>query len=255
LSAIGLAQSGIFVSLLWGLRTWTEPQGVTLYSISWCGLLLGLVGWAGLAQGLLLSALAGRHKPIASFLLPLVMIAQIVFSVQIAGRGEAPLHEAYGEFNLHGCRGSEGCLRRAQFWLPEAGGRWVCDKCQTAQLRAARHVDLLADQQDNRLRPSRWAVLASYLTISRYGDIALRSFAYHETDSAAFSAAASSDLSRASRAVRFGYSRWRQEAAIGLVVWIVLLLLATAGWLTWERDLRRLGRNIHSMLKASDRLR
>lgn len=222
-----------------------------LHGVLGCSLILGLVGWAGLALGLFLSAVAGRYKPVASFLLPLVMIAQIVFSVQVAGRGDAPLHEAYGELNLHRCQGAIGCQRRAQFWIPQEDGRWVCDKCQTSQLRATRKPDPAADRDANRLRPGRWAALASYLTISRYADIALRSFAYHEVDFTSFSNPSTS-ASYTSRAERFGYGRWRQEAAAVLVAWTAVVLLATVGWLRWEHRLRRIGRKVYARFKKSE---
>ena len=108
-------------------------EDTMLFGIGWCALTLTLVSWAAVGLGLLISALAGTSRLLAGSLLPLAMMAQIVFSVQVADSGGSDsLIGVYGKFNANG--------------------------------------DL----------PNRWAAISSYATISRYGDILLRSFAYDD---------------------------------------------------------------------------
>jgi hypothetical protein len=97
-----------------------------------------LVGWAAVGLGVLISAVSGRSRPLANFLLPLLMMMQIVFSVVVAGDGDAFLENAYCNFQ----------------WGPPI------------------------DTHMDRNQPNVWAARASYITLSRYGDISLRSFAY-----------------------------------------------------------------------------
>ena len=112
---------------------------------SWLTLLA--VAAIGIALGLCLSAVANRRKELATFLLPLLMIGQIVFSVPVAvGRPNDSLEVAYRQFSGPSLR---------------LGG------LQTDGAQASRKP-VAPD------KVSRGAVLLSYLTASRYGDIALR---------------------------------------------------------------------------------
>ncbi|MCA9234842.1 MAG: ATP-binding cassette domain-containing protein [Planctomycetales bacterium] len=59
---------------------------------------LVLTSLAGASWGLLISVVAGRAPSRAAFLLPLLMVAQIVFSVEIGGHGRDSVVEAYRDF-------------------------------------------------------------------------------------------------------------------------------------------------------------
>jgi hypothetical protein len=145
---LALAQTAVFLALLWPLRTWLlawtrtdRPLGEDLLDIVCVAGILGLVSLAAVGQGLLVSAVAGSRPALANFLLPLLMMAQIVFSVHVAGDApDAELHEAYD--------------RLAVFGAPDGGSS-----------------------------RDRLAGLGSHLTISRPADVALRSFAYHRVHS------------------------------------------------------------------------
>jgi hypothetical protein len=220
-----------------------------LYGGRWVLPTLVLVAWASVGLGLLISAAAKRDRPRASFILAIVMMLQILFSVEVAGQHAAPLEEAYGEFNGHHC---VGCQRRAQTWfagdemVPERKGSnpqstdavqslvhrggWFCDSCRgranspNAPAASRPKVDSFEDAQ----RPSVWAARASYWTVSRYGDIVLRSFAYTKDDFDAFQGRAPR---RAGEHRLAGFGTWILEAiatllaaAIGLPCLAVVVL-------------------------------
>jgi ABC-type multidrug transport system ATPase subunit len=204
----------------------------TLFGGIWPAAVLALVAMASMGVGLLLSAVANRNKPLPNLVLPLVMIAQVLFSVQVAGDGKASLHRAYGEFHAHRCRVHEAHegRRRAERWLaPSPGGAsgelasgWYCSDCEKAPNGAKKQMPESDIRQDH-LRPNLAASLGSYLTISRYGDIALRSFAYFKDDALAFHGDVSqAPDDRPPAQARYGYRRWRVEAIS------VLALLAVA---------------------------
>ncbi|HEX7380258.1 MAG TPA: ATP-binding cassette domain-containing protein [Pirellulales bacterium] len=248
-----LVQTLVFVALLTLLRLAARgadaPPNEPLVFREWAWALwcLVLVGMAGAGVGLLISAVAGRQRPIANFLLPLVMIAQIVFSVQIAAPDTAKeaLEICYGEFHFHQCAsGRHAQGRRAERWFaettPPSGDTgaattagWLCGDCSIDGARGAA-PDPDDDRRLDAMRPNLFASLASYLTISRYGDIALRSFAYFPA--------------HADDARRFSYRRWRWEALLALTALTVGFPLATAAVLSLS-NFGGLGRAALSTLK------
>lgn len=154
-------------------------------------LVLILIGIAGASLGLLLSAIAGRNRETATFLLPLVILLQIVFSVPIATENGThnSVASAYAEFHVRRCP----CGRYATSWVQSKGrGLWVCDDCRRRATRSDHHGDItppaagpqgetrVSGQRSN--EPVRWSAWASYLTVSRQADLALRTFAYHADD-------------------------------------------------------------------------
>jgi ABC-type multidrug transport system ATPase subunit len=176
---VSAIQTSFFVGLLSFIRSRRGGEAM-LFGLGWCVVVLLLVGFAAVGLGLLISALSGKSKPLAGFILPLVMMVQIVFSVQVAGKSEGSLADAYGEFTPWWCKATLGCSRRAQHWaaIVERGPfNWKCDRCPSSSA-----PDPGNDALENSQRPHRWAALASYFTISRYGDIALRRFAYWRSD-------------------------------------------------------------------------
>lgn len=218
LCGLSLIQTLLFLSLLRIVRDWQGVGGMLL-GPPWVALTLALVGCAAVGLGLLISALANRSKPAANFVLPLVMMAQILFSVQVAGQGQADLAQAYGEFHLHACQGDAGCRRRVQYWIPGEGG-WLCDDCRAARRRGTtkrRRPAPVEVAYENARRPPDWAAALSYVTLSRYADIALRSFAYHDDDHRAFSGEPTTDSQ-----ARYAYRTWRCEA------WGFLAILTAA---------------------------
>ena len=95
LAGMATLQLWIFWSLLVLLRfAGGQPE---LRDYLFAGLALWLVHLASVAHGLVLSALSGRSKASANFLLPLLMIVQILFSVVVRDpqRLRDSLHLAY----------------------------------------------------------------------------------------------------------------------------------------------------------------
>jgi len=181
---------------------------------------LSLVSLAAVGQGLLISAAVNRKRPLASLILALVMLGQVVLSVEVAGSPQGDLEAAYGEFHIHHCN---KCLtRRAQCWshAGETSERqWLCKRCQGAPRQStSRPSSVDEDRMENRQRPNWGASLVSYATLSRYGDIALRSRLVAESD-----------------ANSVEVSAWGNEA-IGVLIACCLGFPATAGLiLTWQR--------------------
>ena len=79
---VAVSQSLLFFGSLWLSRTALGRQ--SFHAPAWAVAILSVTSTAGASLGLCLSALAGRKKETATFLLPLVMIAQLVFSVPVA---------------------------------------------------------------------------------------------------------------------------------------------------------------------------
>lgn len=173
-------QTIFFVALLMLLQK--QSSEAQLLGPVWVAVTLLLTGWASVGTGMVISAGAGHNPALANFLVPLAMMLQIVFSIQVAGQRDADLHRAYDTFH---------------------SGR---------------------------------AAQVSYLTISRYADIALRSFSYWKRDYYAF---AEPDSVEAQYAAldheRYGYGIWRRQSLS------ILFAIAVAGPLltvvilrTWE---------------------
>ena len=221
-------QTTVFLATLSLVRGMSGWQSSTLHAC-WP---LFLVGPAGVGLGLCISAVAGRSRPIATSALPLAMMAQIVFSVQVAGNGQASFEKAYGEFNVHKCQVTNACPLRPVLWTSEAGFT-CCEHEATAESKPPKPEDV---DQHNAQRPNRWAALASYFTLSRYGDVALRSLAY--------SADASIQHDQ-------GYKRWRTEAVamlmtmiLGLPALAALVLRVQGDWWALKVKLALAARNL-----------
>lgn len=235
---ISVAQTVVFVGLLWGLRTTIEAPGLpdVLFTTS----ILMMTGWSAVGMGMVVSAFSGTSSSIANFLLPLLMILQIVFSAEVAGKGGA-LELAYGSFHLHACDGKTDCIRRVEYRVP-TNGEWLCEvcrgklkSCHTASddgrpgsgigldvspevrqcLDQNAHKSSSYDEGVNRDLPTPVAIAISYATLSRYGDMALRSL--EEVDPTTHE--------------QYGYRRWFWEAfgrlflltiALPGVTWLVL---------------------------------
>jgi hypothetical protein len=200
---LSLLQTCVFAALLAMFR----GQTGWLYGGIWPVAYLVPVGLAATGMGLVISAIANRSAPTANLILPLAMIAQIVFNVHVAGDGKAELDEAYGGFHARHCQAT-GCNSFANVWLPHDG--WRC-----------REHGLAPDDSEV---CNRWAARASYGTIARYGDIALRSFAYKKPDAEAYlgrDPQPSSVQRRRKLHEDFGYSVWRKDAVRSLAAMIV----------------------------------
>ena len=284
LYVLTLVQSLVFVALLSWLRGGSEARGM-LYAGAWSSVYFPLVGCAGAGLGMFISAVSRRSKPAANFVLPLAMIAQIVFSVQVAVDGKLPFHKEYGQFSLHQCEriAVHPAGRRAEVWLApeqktaiqrtpnavndartparavstaddsretamtELSPGWYCADCIERPLRRqppprsdgeSRFYED-EDRKSDQNRPNLAATWCSYLTISRYADVALRTFAYDGHDAKVFLGAAEqpSDGSPTIQE-RFGYRRWRQEATAVLLLFAVGLPFAVALVLTWQTNPR-----------------
>lgn len=206
-AALAVVQASVFYGLLFGLRWW-GGRG-QLYGGFWPLVYLLPVACAGTGVGLLLSAIVGRNRLAAAFVLPLLMMVQIVFSVHVAGNGQRLLHNAY-----------DGHFLSVLFGDAAAGEQSV-ESAEGPLMRG------------------------SYFTISRWGDIALRSFAYGRMEYEWFatsSTPAQSDKTSRPEALPT-YRYWRLEAAIVLLsISIALPALTWAVLVIQHLDWRRLFR-------------
>ncbi|MCE9552608.1 MAG: ATP-binding cassette domain-containing protein [Planctomycetes bacterium] len=176
---ISMLQTTAFLTLLWLIRPpWS------MLPISWTWWYLMPAGLAAVGMGLLISALAGHSRQAANVILPLVMMFQIVFSVQIAGMGNKTLHAAYLEFS---------------------------------PLTPGDTPDLVPSSD----RPNQAAAWLSYLTISRYADIELRSLVYFQ----------------GTEVMGTDHARWRWRAWSVLWATAIGLPLAACG-LLWLQELK-----------------
>jgi energy-coupling factor transporter ATP-binding protein EcfA2/ribosomal protein L37AE/L43A len=221
------------------------------------GCILVLVGLLGVTLGLFLSAVANRSREFATYTLPLVMIVQIVASVYIAAPAQsqkASVFQAHGGLNLHAC---EFCSRHAAVWNSDAPA-WMCERCDDEwksirnkkpadgsqlsttqvrdELRRRRKATPYGDQANRGPTPQFAACFASYLTISRHADIALRSLCELAKEG--------SDLNGSRGALRI----WLREALAALAGILVSLFSATVGVLAWQTNSRwRLRMNAAAM--------
>lgn len=238
---LGIVQTVVLVGLLYGFGRLTYPRA-QLVGFWWVFGTLSLVNLASVGMGLLISVAVGRISQAANLILPLVMIVQIVFSVHVCRQG-GTLQKAYGEFSPWMC--SLWPSRRADQWRPGAL-RWICEgaleayekhrgemcrvnanapniqpACEHQAIGAARADDPHDAQEDafaNARLPSRAAAAISYLTLSRYGDIILRSFAYRDE----------------SPDPTLGYEFWWKEALLVIATIFAGSIAATAAVLQWQ---------------------
>jgi hypothetical protein len=138
---------------------------------------------AAVGLGLLISAVAkicGRRE-LAHFLLPLAMVAQIVFSVHTAGRGSEPIETSYGAFHFRRCAGATNCPNRVTHWLPRRNNAphygSFCTTCYRRVKQGIKPGSQPVQEEPSQgdiARPPIAAVVLSYFTLSRYADILLR---------------------------------------------------------------------------------
>lgn len=216
-----------------------------------CWRLVVLMGIAaiGSALGLTISAIANRQKELASFILPLVMIGQIVFSVPITQDhvSQDSLLKAYGKFNLQRCpcgnlvetwdplkfKRAVPAIPTAEKLLPYRFRLGLCHRCFDLADDAARedmpqqlssHDEVFALIQQRltnghgsrstssaNLWPTRIPAALSYLTVSRHGDIILRGLNEAELQ-------AEDQVS---------VSHWSRESLIFLMIHFVGMVLIT----------------------------
>ena len=235
-------QTLVFFFLLWAVRRNVSSHDSMLLAPYWSLVCLWLVSLAATGIGLVISALVGTSTFAANFILPFVMMAQMVFSVHIAGRADHQLQDSYGDFTVHYCCASPDCRRRAQMWIHSGGTgfQWKCAACASERDGRLRHPNAKEDARENADRPNYLAVLASYLTVSRYGDIALRSFAYDRPAYQAFVGPAvegSGTTNEPAQRTNYGYPRWRHEAMTMLVL-MVVGFPGLAGMILWYQPIR-----------------
>lgn len=181
-AALSVAQTSSFVLALELIRSLLCRGGMPMALQSWT--LLVIVGLSGTTLGMCLSAIAGRHSQIATSVLPLLMVGQILFSVPIANHNQinSDLSSAYGGFHVTRCRA--GCGQYSMLGRGESGQLdWLCQECHNRSLqkfpREDKNIGSMNGSVDSSrlglFRRTRWSAWASYLTISRPADIALRS--------------------------------------------------------------------------------
>lgn len=98
-AAVAASQTLLFLGALWSVRYVLDRA--LFKSPIWAVAILIATSVVGVSLGLCLSALAGRKKETATFLLPLVMISQLVFSVPVAYPDAArdSVESAYTKFH------------------------------------------------------------------------------------------------------------------------------------------------------------
>ncbi len=206
---IGILQTVLFWAAVWAFRIWSQAE---MLASPWL-VLLALMGVSicSILVGLFISALAhrGRSSRLAGAMLPLFMLMQIVFSVQV-GLEEKPTSaiDAYGRFTL------------SDFQVEE----------ESTVENDGLFRDLGSDPESEELSswPQRITALriaASYLTLSRYGDILVRHYGFPQSESPD------------PRLITV-WNRLFWEATTGLI--ILGLLAALGAWilLSWPPSLR-----------------
>jgi ABC transport system ATP-binding/permease protein len=275
LGFVSILQTCLFFLVLWFLCTLFAPDATLFFGTGSVLFVLAILGCAGVALGLFISAAAGRNKEAAALLLPLVMIGQIVFSVQVAGDAGF-LEMAYSTFHFHRCNVSPAVW--AVHWRPDQGG-WISQEASrvvqqryrdkeewTANHGLARplnpvernrileqvRTEGVQDDEDVR-RPSALVILLSYATLSRYGDIALRSFAY---DEGAYRNYLGESGPETKCAEQYDYSGWRHSACAAIASIVCAMVLMTIATLRLQTTglprLRLLGLGRHPRLQDPD---
>ena len=246
LGVISTLQCVIFYFLLWLIRSrWLKAE--VLFGWETVVPTLCLVGQVGLGLGLIISAIANRQMQLANFLLPLAIILQIVFNVQVmrGSQGNDSLHVAYADLHFYNCAAAPACRQKAARWI--ASPRiWLCERCSRTlqsnpelagvsknellnQLRAKKAANGHDKLPEDPAGPAFIAVAATYSTFSRYADIALRSYAYHERDYECLQSG-----EKDCDATLYGYAVWRCEAIAALFASLAGMLIATGGLLWWQ---------------------
>jgi ABC-type multidrug transport system ATPase subunit len=220
---LGLAtsQTLVFGAALGGIA-WLDNTKFPFASYWLFVLVLGLVEWAAVTQGLFLSAAANRSKDFANLLLPTFMVAQILFSVVVCSEPSASLESAYKSFHLQSCRAWPE--QPAVSWIPGEGGWLSLDARRQYKTEIQKRgaddsgvIEMLHAKPPTSTGtrpPGKAAAALSYLTISRYGDIAMRSFAYE---------AQPNEQDRE----KYGYSVWFRDALTTLAAMTLAALVAT----------------------------
>jgi ABC-type multidrug transport system ATPase subunit len=189
------------------LRTDTETE-LLVSDLGWIIFVLSVVSVGASSAGLLISAIVKRDRSLANLILPLFMIAQIVFSVPICmKKSDATLKSTYMLFHSESCKNYKDCGGRAVTW-DKPYNLWFCGLCDSnfehakeelaknevqitkskliAQTKQALQA-LLLDKKEwektsedivrqNARLPNRLAAISSYFMLSRYGDLSIRSF-------------------------------------------------------------------------------
>lgn len=197
LSALQTCAFALALILCRKLVPHSEATPSMLYHPLGSVVVLVIVGWSATGAGLLISAVAAHSKPAAALLLPLFMMAQIVFSVLVgdpkAATNPSDADQAYENYS----------------WRTPASVQ----------------------------SPGLFARVGSYLTLSRYGDRALRRFAYAE-DSAPTKSKSSIQEMADSIAVLLGLT--------------ALFAVATWGCLGLQNRWESMGRRFYSFGMRSD---
>lgn len=277
-TALAIVQSAVFLALLIGFQR-SIGSPVRLFGPVWVFLCLALVNASAVGMGLVISALSGRSQQTANLLLPLVMIAQIVFSVYVCC-DKGHLEDVYGRLQPRMC--SMWRTQRADMWMPTLG--WTCQGARKRLLGAAYKLRNqinavgLSDQQYADIRksfprdpptdssdptnvpgilPNSWVSVMSYFTLSRFGDIALRAFALDDESFRAFQPffgrPVANPLFSKNPALRFGYTKWWQCAMASLGIAMLLFPAAAASilWLQTGRYWPLAFRRSQDLLDAS----
>ena len=199
-SLLAIPQTIVYVTLLYAVR-WCFSLVFFFQASDFPGVLLVVV-WAllpvtlaGVGAGLFISAIANHDENRPNQFLPILMVCQIIFSatIMINNGARMELDKKYYEFHAHQCE-----VHREE-GLPATSydrqrSLWLCDKChwKLGKLPAEkqslardelikdlkREVDIderMAKNEKQASRAHRLGAAASYLMISRWGDLALHS--------------------------------------------------------------------------------
>jgi hypothetical protein len=203
-----------------------------LVNWEWTVTILLLVSFASIGCGLVISAFSWHSRPTASFLLPLFMMAQILFSVPIVVSGSAGLTSTYGKFHIHSCEGAINCEGVVESVEPPLFEGYLCRSCRDRAKSETEKSETdksekvwVWEKMDQQARQSLRAAITeaaakdfaappgqtspgiakglSYFTLSRWGDMALRGTATSKGDADNFRDYLAADL---------GFARTTAEA-------------------------------------------
>ena len=204
-SLLAIPQMIVYVTLLYFIRDFytldfffqaSDFPGVVLVVV-WALLPVTL---AGVGAGLFISAIARHDRNRPNQLLPILMVCQIIFSatIMVENGARMELRKKYDEFHAHQCEVHKDKGLLATKYDKEES-LWLCDKCYKKSRKRPEDKQGLTDAKlvkylktevkiDKRMAANKeqenkahlWGARASYLMISRWGDVALHSTAIRQ---------------------------------------------------------------------------
>jgi ABC-type multidrug transport system ATPase subunit len=201
-SLLAIPQTIVYVALLFFIRRYFTLD-FFFQASSFSGVIPDVVcallpiTLAGVAAGLLISAIANHDRNRPNQFLPILMVCQIIFSatIMIKDGARMELRTKFDEFHAHQCEVHRELKARKH---DELTSLWLCRPCErelrrwrearqepaaerlVAELKKNVKTEMLTSDEKQKNSARRWGTWASYLMISRWGDLALHSTAIQQ---------------------------------------------------------------------------